>query len=413
MPSAAYLIDRPRRAMRILLIHQNFPGQFRHLAPAWIEQGHQLWAVGCSDPARFSTNEWQGLRYIHYPAPSGEAELTSHVQRGAQVAALLRQQNALDPDLVITHSGWGEAMHLRWLYPSARLVVLPELWGSPRSLGEGFDSQALPLATASRCRIDQLNLPAAAAIAQADAAVTATQLQRNSFPPLLRSAITVIHEGVNCQALAPSAKANLLLPDGQLLDRSDPVISFASRHLEPLRGLRPFLEALPPVLEQHRRVQVLIAGSHDGGYGPPSHGSSHLRDLLSTIPALLDHSRVHWLGRVPHGQLVKLFQISRAHVYLSYPYALSWSVLEAMACGAPIISNSDGPAAEVIRHRRQGLLVPFNKPQRLAKAMLELLAKPELGQTLGRAGRTRVQRRYSLEQGLAGYERLFQRWGLR
>ena len=397
--------------MRILLIHQNFPGQFRHLAPAWIKQGHQVWALGCSDPARFSTTQWEGLRYLHYPSPEGDGDLLNATQRAQRVVARL-QPEALNPDLVIAHSGWGEALHLSWVFPTARLVVLPELWGSPQSLGEGFDSQATPLDPASRYSIDQLNLPAAAAIATADAAITATQLQRGSFPAQLQSAIQVIHEGVNDQALAPSANASLLLPDGQLLDRSDPVISFASRHLEPLRGLRPFLEALPVVLEREPRLQVLIAGSASAGYGPPARGTTHLVELLSQLPTPLDPNRVHWLGPLPYQQLLKLFQISRAHVYLSYPYALSWSLLEAMACGAPVISNSDGPAAEVIRHRRHGLLVPFNQPNQLAKAIVELLAKPELGRKLGRAARARVQRSYSLERGLEGYARLFRKLGL-
>jgi glycosyltransferase involved in cell wall biosynthesis len=397
--------------MRILLIHQNFPGQFRHLAPAWIQQGHQVWAVGCSDPARFNTSPWQGLRYLHYPAPAGDGDLASHLQRAGQVAARLAQE-ALDPDVVLAHSAWGEALHLRWIFPAARLVVLPELWGSPRSLGEGFDRHAIPLDLASRCRIDQLNLPAAAAIANADAAITATRSQRDSFPPLLRKAIQVIHEGVDSDALAPSANANLLLPDGQLLDRSDPVISFASRHLEPLRGIRALLQALPELLDEHPRVQVLIAGATSGGYGPAPSGSSHLADAISELTEGLDLSRIHWLGRLPYPQLVSLFQISRAHVYLSYPYALSWSLLEAMACGASIISNRDGPAAEVIRHRQHGLLVPFNDPRRLASAMLELLADPELGSQLGRAARARVQRTYNLQRSLSAYQALFQSLGL-
>ena len=390
--------------MHILLIHQNFPGQFRELAPAWLRSGHQITAIGNSSQGLFQSQTWSGLGYFPYQCPG-------HRWRPQAVANHLQalvQKHQLQPDLVIAHSGWGEAIPIKDIWPRTPLLVYPELWGSPMALGDGFDPLQPALSAAQHREITLQNRRSAYALQQADAAVAPTAHQRDSFPSPWRERIQVIHEGVNCDQLHPDPSASVLLPQGLLLDRWDRVITYVSRQFEPLRGLRTFLAALPPLLDRDPRLQVVMVGGTGPGYGlHASHPDGHLARELARLPADLDHSRLHRLGPLPYSQLRSLLQISTAHVYLTYPYTLSWSVLEAMACGAPVVGNHSGPLDEVITDGQNGLLVDFNSTDQLVEALTRLLADPPLGQRLGLAGRRTVQERFSLTQALERYEALF------
>jgi len=391
-------------AIHILLVHQNFPGQFRELAPAWLASGHRVSAVGSAPWSCDPGHRLAGLAYFPYACPAHRWRpqvLAVHLQR-------LAQQEQLRPDVVIVHSGWGEAIPIKDIWPHTSLVVYPELWGSAQALGDGFDPLQPPLERDALRQIRLQNRRSAYALQCSDAAVAPTPFQRNSFPSPWRERIQVIHEGVDCHQLNPDPAAMVLLPNGLLLDRCDRVITYVSRQFEPLRGLRTFLAALPPLLDRDPRLQVVMVGGTGPGYGlHASHPDGHLARELARLPADLDHSRLHRLGPLPYSQLRSLLQISTAHVYLTYPYTLSWSVLEAMACGAPVVGNHSGPLDEVITDGQNGLLVDFNSTDQLVEALTRLLADPPLGQRLGLAGRRTVQERFSLTQALERYEALF------
>ena len=109
--------------------------------------------------------------------------------------------------------------------------------------------------------------------------------------------------------------------------------------------------------------------------------------------------------------MLTLLQCSACHVALSYPYTLSWSVLEALACAAPIISNPDSPiAVELQESAKDALaLVPFNDAEGLASRMIELLQQPQQARTLGATGRSWIERHGGLSKAMEGYEQLFQK----
>ena len=111
-------------------------------------------------------------------------------------------------------------------------------------------------------------------------------------------------------------------------------------------------------------LQVVMAGHiTEPGYGGLSeHPGGFLGELLEPLEGRLDRGRLHAVGWLPLERLLALFQVSAAHVYLSYPYTLSWSVLQAMACGAPVVGNADGPLAELIEPERNGLLIEGCRP---------------------------------------------------
>ena len=395
--------------MHLLLIHQNFPGQFRDLAPAWLASGHQVTAIGSMAEAP-SGLQWQGLTYLQYRFE----QTPSHLQRGLAVARLVEQ--LLDqedpPDLVMSHSAWGEALCLQRVCRDVPWISYPELWGNPRSLGFGFDHELEGLAPNANS-FSSANLIAELAVLQSSAAVVASRSQLLSFPPELQQRLTLLPEGVDLERIQPDPNACLELPEQALEFRAgQPLVTFISRDLEPLRGLRQLLKAWPLVSQALPEAQLVLVGGTGQGYGlQPPKGENHLVDALKQLPDTLNPEQIHHLGPLPHAAMLTLLQCSACHVALSYPYTLSWSVLEALACSAPIISNPDSPiAVELHKDATDALaLVPFNDTDDLASRMIELLQQPQQAGAMGAAGRSWIERHGGLTRAMEGYEQLFKR----
>ena len=106
----------------------------------------------------------------------------------------------------------------------------------------------------------------------------------------------------------------------------------------------------------------------------------------------LDPARTHFLGRVPREVFVRVLQVSAAHVYLTYPFVLSWSLLEAMSCGAPVVASRTAPVREVISDATLARLFDFFDVPALTAAVLETLDDPVAARTMGELGRRSVQR---------------------
>ena len=376
--------------MRVLLIHQNFPGQFRHLAPALQAAGDEVVAIG-SRPALADTT---GLRYLSAGGSIGDAlrqggpdaRLQQQLAQGRRVAARLRQLAAEGwrPDVVLAHPFWGDVLFLDDTFPGVPLVALMELdlLGLPRPDGRPHD--------AGPALLQWTTLQAAHRMV---VGLCATTFQRDSFPTWLHPRLAVLHEGIDLERCRPEPVLQLRLPDGTVLKAGEPTISFCSRSLEPLRGFDTLLRALPRVLERHPGARVVICGNDRCAYGPPpQQGGSWRQALLAELGPRLDHRRLHFTGLLPHGALLDLFRISAAHVYLTAPYVPSLSPLEAMACGALVVASRTTPVQEVLEHGREGLLVPFPDPDALADTLLEVLRQPAAGAPLRLGARRRLMR---------------------
>jgi glycosyltransferase involved in cell wall biosynthesis len=400
-------------AMQWLFVHQNCPGQFRGLIPALLQRGHRVVAIGAKPIAEFP----KGLHYLHYgwsdqepPAQLVDPDLERNLRRAAKVAALARQlrSDGFEPDAVVFHSGWGEGLYLRDIWPRTALIAYPELYAQAELLGHGFDPDLGGLSEGTRMALRRQTFMALAAVADSDAAVAPTLFQRDTFPAHLRGRFQVIHEGVDLDVVGPHPNRHLRISPTLMLRKGDPVITFVSRSLEPLRGFRTFMRALPELQARHPTAQVLIVGDTTGpSYSKRStHPQGYWGELMALLGHRLDMNRLHRLGRLPYGDLLAVLQVSAVHVYFSYPYALSWSLLEAMACAAVVVGSANPPVDEVIQHGHNGLLVPFAAHDQLAQTLVQVLADPPAHGSLGEAARATVAQRYGLASAVGAYEQL-------
>jgi glycosyltransferase involved in cell wall biosynthesis len=201
---------------------------------------------------------------------------------------------------------------------------------------------------------------------------------------------------VDGERLQPDANARFELPGGRVLHRDDELVTFIARNLEPMRGYHVFMRALPAILAARPNAQVVIVGGDDVSYGAaPEHGQSWKSVYLDEVADRLDLSRVHFLPPQPYDRFVQLLQTSSVHVYLTYPFVLSWSMIEAMALGCVVIGSDTPPVREAITDNVDGLLTPFHDHDALADKVRQVLADPGAYAGLGAAARRTALARYA------------------
>jgi glycosyltransferase involved in cell wall biosynthesis len=282
------------------------------------------------------------------------------------------------------------------IFPEARQLGWFEFYYHTRQSDLDFDPE-FPANEALRTKVRLKNMWPLWMLEQVDHGVCPTHFQRDTHPPAYHNKLSVIHEGIDTDRFVAKADISITLGDGLTLTRDDQVVTFFNRDLEPHRGYHVFMRALPALLEKHRDAHILIVGDDGVSYGAPPESGSWKQFFLDEVRHQLDHRRVHFLGKVPHDTLIGLMQLSHAHVYLTYPFVLSWSLLEAMSCQAPIVGSDTAPVREVITHGENGLLVDFFDQQALVAQISFCLSQPEAARTLGEQARETVVARYDLK----------------
>ena len=394
--------------MKILFIHQNFPGQFKFLAPALVKLGHTVVAMTMQ---KTEAKEWQGVRLAPYTATRGTTPKvhpwisdfeTKTIRAEACFRSALRMRaEGFNPDLIVSHHGWGESLFLKDVWPQAKLAIYCEFYYHPRGADVGFDPEFPAEDAGEVCRLRLKNLNNLLHFEVADAAISPTHWQASTFPEPFRSKITVVHDGIDTEAVAPNLAVTLTLNGNIKLTRADEVITFVNRNLEPYRGYHIFMRVLPELLKRRPQARVLIVGADDVSYGArPAEGkkwkdifASEVRPQISDA----DWARVHFLGHIPYQHFIPLLQLSTVHVYLTYPFVLSWSLLEAMSVGCAIVASDTQPLREAIRHNDTGRLVNFFDVPGLANDVCALLDDPVARQRLGANARAFAQANYDLK----------------
>ena len=398
--------------MRILLIHQGFPGQFRHLISALHERGNELWAISGPRPQKQIP---AGVHYMPYQLDRGNgrdtfllaSELETKVIRGeavARVAAQLAGGSVIGspwrPDLILGHPGWGEMLFLGDVWPDVPQLHYVEFFhGVPGTDNDIKDIHATPQTWQEKARARIKNASLLTNLNQMQAGLCPTHFQHSLLPSWAQAKTHVIHDGIDVDWLCPDPKAHLQVPGGPLLRSGDPVITFVNRTFEPYRGVHVFLEALAQLQARHATAQAVLVGADTAkvSYGANRNdGRGWLTALRDQLGNRLDWSRIHSLGQVPHTVLRQVYQVSAAHVYLSYPFVLSWSLLEAMSCGALVVGSATAPVQELIQHGRTGLLVPFGDAEALACSLLTALKHPEKMEPMRQRARQQIEMHYEL-----------------
>ncbi|MBD8050424.1 glycosyltransferase family 4 protein [Limnohabitans radicicola] len=397
--------------MNILFVHQNFPGQFKHLAPALARHGHRVVALHIN--ACPSLPGVQLARYQPQGRPGqgthrwvSDLEIKTIRAEAAYRAARQLQQDGFTPDVIVAHPAWGESLFLSQVWPTARIGIYCEFFYQAQGADVGFDPEFPGADPDVGCRLQMKNANYELHFPRAQAGIAPTHWQASTFPEPFASRITVIHDGIRTDLVCPDPKAHIRLQtaNGVLqLDQDDEVITFVNRNLEPYRGYHQFMRALPALQKARPKARVVIIGGNEVSYGaaPPAGPSGQAQTwreiFLNEVKGELDLSRVHFVGKVPYADYLRVLQVSTVHVYLTYPFVLSWSLLEAMSAGCAIVASDTAPVREAIRHGETGQLVDFFDPAALVQQVLALCENPAERARLGAAARAFAVEHYDLE----------------
>jgi glycosyltransferase involved in cell wall biosynthesis len=395
--------------MNVLFLHQNFPGQFKHLAPALAAQpGYRVLALTMREEL---PPTWGGVEIRKYTLARSSSKgihpwVTDFETKTIRAEACFRaalelKKEGFTPDIIIAHPGWGESLFIKEVWPDAKLGIYCEFYYHHNAATSGFDPEFPEDDPGTACRLRLRNANNIMHFDIADAGISPTEWQASTFPQPFRQRIEVIHDGIDTGRLVPADDVWLKIGESVRLTREDEVITFINRNLEPLRGYHIFMRALPDLLQRRPNARVFIVGGDEVSYGAenPEDRSwklKYLEEIRGQVP--VDHlRRVHFVGRLPYQDLIRLLQLTTVHVYLTYPFVLSWSLLEAMSIGCAIVASDTQPLHEAIRHGETGRLVDFFDRKGLVNEIVSLLDNPGERQRLGRNARQFAIEHYDLK----------------
>jgi glycosyltransferase involved in cell wall biosynthesis len=310
------------------------------------------------------------------------------------------------PDVIVAHPGWGESLFLQQVWPQARMGIYCEFFYQAHGADTGFDPEFGKPEADNACRLQMKNANYELHFPRAHAGIAPTHWQASLFPEPFASRIAVIHDGIRTDQIKPDAHASIRVQTQQSLvqlGQSDEVITFVNRNLEPYRGYHQFMRALPAILKARPQARVVIIGGNEVSYGaapppgPDGQAQTWREIFLNEVKGELDLSRVHFVGKVPYADFLRVLQVSTVHVYLTYPFVLSWSLLEAMSAGCAIVASDTAPVREAIRHGETGQLVDFFDPEALAQQVISLCDDPAEPAKLGAQARAFAVENYDLE----------------
>jgi glycosyltransferase involved in cell wall biosynthesis len=400
--------------MRILISHCSYPSQFRRLAPALAAEGHEL--VFLHAQKEWHAPEPEGFHLCSYKPARSSEEAAGHpylrrfedaVAHGQAAYRAARQlaEDGFEADLIISHAGFGNGLYLGDAFPRARRIGLFEWYYNAFGSDVDFLQQG-QVEPDRQLRLRTWNAHLLVELADCDAAVVPTAWQRDQFPEALRNKLSLIHEGVDVETLRQLRKNRpappAWLPQGDGIE----LVSYVSRGFEAYRGFPQAIQALAELQQRRPKAHVLIAGSDAICYGTGRSDGRSWSDWARDEAGLVAE-RTHWLGALQTADYHALLAHTQVHLYLTIPFVLSWSLIEAMAAGCPLVASATPPVQELITHGREGLLAPFWEPEEIAAELERLLSDEAKAQELGKAAR-KAARPYSADRGLEGWQQLIQ-----
>jgi len=402
----------------VLFVHNNFPAQFRDLVTTLQARGVPVAAIGgaraggAKDVLVGRYNLPRGSTPGIFPlAVRAEADLI----RASSALGMARALKArgFDPAVIVGHPGWGETVLLDEAFPDAKRIIFSEFFYRGRGLDIDFDTEFFPLTEEAVLLGKAKNAVMALALTEADAIVCPTRFQASVLPKVFQPLVRTIHEGVDVNAIMPGPAQPFALPDGRVIAAGTPVITHVNNQMEPLRGLHIFARALPRLMTEVPDAQVLVMGREDAERpygGRPPDGRSWREVCFEGLA--IDPARLHFLGKTPHEQMLAALRLSTVHVYYTYPFVLSWSLVEAMASGCNIIASDTAPLRDAIQDGVNGRLLPFFDVEALSAAMIAACRDPGASAPLRAAARATAVAKFSRKDGRAAWLKLLAEMGV-
>jgi glycosyltransferase involved in cell wall biosynthesis len=387
--------------MRILFLHSNFPAQFRHIAAALAKNSQHQVIFGTKQ----AKGSLPGVHKVLYRVSRSAHPQTHHYVRSLEEAvlegqAVYRMAQALKtqgfiPDVVYGHSGWGTTLFIKDLFPQAKLYNYFEWFYHAHGSDADFDPNE-PLGADAEARIRMKNAPILMDLASCDRGISPTHWQQQQLPAEFHPKLNVRHDGIDTTFFRPNPRAKLVLPSiGLDLSQVDEIVTYATRGMEPYRGFPQFMESVALIQQRCPNCHVVVVGADRVAYGKPlPNGKTYKQLMLEKLP--LDLSRLHFTGSLPYHQYCQVLQGSSAHIYLTRPFVLSWSMLEAMSCGCLVIASNTPPVAEVIQDGKNGLLVNFFSPEAIANRVDEVFGHCDRLANLRNSARQTILKDYDL-----------------
>lgn len=388
--------------MHIVFVHQNMPAQYVHIANHFAQQRG-------SKVSYFTKNKQEPLpnvRKVKYEL-SRQAKreghpyilgMDSHILYGQAVARTMMEyvKTTGKPDVICVHPGWGEGLFLRDVLPDTPILSYGEFYYNGRGSDIDFkngDQTDIDAICGARVRNSHLTL----SLEAADWAVSPTEWQFRQHPDFVRRKASIIHDGIRSNICVPDDDATIILPNGRVLSRDDEIVTYIARNLEPYRGFDVFMEAAEQIHKRRPNAHILCVGGDEVSYGAAPRNAPNWRSLMLAKAKGVDPERIYFTGRVPYSYYLKAVQVSRVHVYLTYPFVLSWSFLETMSCGGVIVGSRTPPVEEVLVEGENGIYTDFFNKDEIVEKVCMLLEDEEQRRHLSQGARRTILERYDLD----------------
>jgi len=386
--------------MNILFVHNNFPGQYRHIARALAGDAKmRVAAIGSS-----TSRTVDGIQLAKYSLRNVDASSAHPFARRFDMECCRAEQvlyglsslasSGFVPDLIMAHPGWGEALPSRTIFPDARIALYCEFFYGNQGRDVGFDPEFPDTGVDGYVALSLKNASTLLALSDCDIGISPTGWQRSTFPEEYQNRIEIIHDGIDADTVKPNPDASFRLRSGRKLRRSDEIVTFVARNLEPLRGYHIFMRALPRIMAARPHAQVVIVGGDGVSYGAaPPPGKTWKSTFFDEVSDGIDRKRIHFTGRLSYSEYLSVLQISSAHVYLTYPFVLSWSLLEALSAGCVVIASDTSPVRDVLNNKN-GVLVPFFDTEQIAERVIDAIAHADRFRCLRARARQTILDKY-------------------
>jgi glycosyltransferase involved in cell wall biosynthesis len=385
--------------MHVLFVHQNYPAQFGHIASYLAQRkGYRCTFLSQQPPGKNGA-----IERIQYQLKGGATAQTHYCSRTFENAIwhshglyeALDARPDIKPDLIVAHSGFLSTIFLRELYDCPMVNYFEYYY---RTRGADMDFRPdFPYPAINRLRARARNAVALMDLENCDAAYSPTRWQRSLFPRFFQDKIRTIFDGIDTTIWRPLAGGPRRIGD-RVIPEGTRIVTYVSRGLESLRGFDIFMQAAKRICQRRSDVIFFVVGEDRVCYGGDEEfiGKKSFKQWVLERDDY-DLSRFVFTGPVPIGTLVQLFALSDLHIYLTVPFVLSWSLLDALACGTTVLASGTPPVREVIEHGKNGLLVDFFDTDGMADLACQVLDRPQEYKHLGRSGVEMIQTRYSMD----------------